>query len=121
MRLAAPSAARYDAATGTLLVPSFLPLGSQRAELAHEIAHAVADQHFGLRRFLRLAPDRGPRLDGDATRARLALVEGDAVLAGFELADPARIFWALMRCTRSPSSCERRRRASTEDPSPRSP
>jgi len=89
---AAPPAARYDAATGTLLVPSFLPLGAQRPTLVHEIAHAVADQRFGLRRFLRLAPDGGPRLDGDATRARLALVEGDAVLAGLELDDPRENF-----------------------------
>ena len=55
---AAPPAARYDAATGTLLVPNFLPLGAQRATLAHGIAHAVANQQFGLRRFLGLAPDR---------------------------------------------------------------
>ena len=89
---AATPAPRYDAATGTLLVPNFLPIGSQRVELAHEIAHAVADQRFGLRRFLRLAPDRGPRLDCDAARARLALVEGDAVLGGFELADPRENF-----------------------------
>ena len=89
---AAPPAARYDAATGTLLVPGFLPLGAQRATLAHEIAHAVADQRFGLRRFLGLAPDRGPGLDGDAARARLALVEGDAVLAGLELGDPRESF-----------------------------
>ena len=88
----APPAARYDAATGTLLVPSFLPVGSQRAELTHEIAHALADQRFGLRRFLRLAPDHGPRLDGDAARARLAVVEGDAVLAGLTLADPRENF-----------------------------
>ncbi len=90
--LAAPPAARYDAATGTLLVPSFLPLGAQRATLAHEIAHAVADQRFGLRRFLGLVPERGPRLDGDASRARLALVEGDAVLTGLELGDPRENF-----------------------------
>jgi hypothetical protein len=86
--LAAPPAARYDAATGTLLVPSFLPLGAQRATLAHEIAHAVADQRFGLRRFLGLAPDRGPHLDGDTARARLALVEGDAMLTALALTDP---------------------------------
>jgi hypothetical protein len=89
---AAPPAARYDAATGTLLVPSFLPLGVQRAALAHEIAHAVADQRFGLRRFLGLAPDSGPRLDGDTTRARLALVEGDAMLTALALADPRENF-----------------------------
>ncbi len=89
---AAPPAARYDAATGTLLVPSFSPLEAQRVTLVHEIAHAVADQRFGLRRFLGLAPDRGPRLDGDAARARLALVEGDAVLTGLEVADPRENF-----------------------------
>ncbi len=86
-RVAVP-AARFDAVTGALLVPDFLPFEAQRTEIAHEIAHAVADQHFGLRRFLRLAPEGEPRLDGDATRARLAVVEGDAVLAGLELADP---------------------------------
>jgi hypothetical protein len=90
-RAAAP-AARYDAVTGTLLIPDFLPFEAQRTEIAHEIAHAVADQRFGLRRLLRLAPEGEPRLDGDATRARLALVEGDAVLAGLELADPQESF-----------------------------
>ncbi len=86
-RAAAP-AARFDAVAGVLLVPDFLPFEAQRTEIAHEIAHAVADQRFGLRRFLRLAPEGEPRLDGDATRARLAVVEGDAVLTGLELADP---------------------------------
>ncbi len=112
--LAAPPEARYDAATGTLLVPSFLPLDAQRAELAHEIAHAVADQRFGLRRFLRLTPDRGPRLDGDAMRARLALIEGDAVLAGCELADPGENFLG----THALAALALQLRAASEDPSP---
>jgi hypothetical protein len=90
-RAAAPGA-RFDPVTGVLLVPDFLPFDGQRTEIAHEIAHAVADQHFGLRRFLRLAPEGEPRLDGDTTRARLAVVEGDAVLAGLELADPQENF-----------------------------
>jgi hypothetical protein len=90
--LGAPASARYDALTGTLLVPDFLPFEAQRTEIAHQIAHAVTDQRFGLRRFLRLAPEGEPRLDGDATRARLCIVEGDAVLAGLELADPAENF-----------------------------
>jgi hypothetical protein len=93
--LAAPPIARYDAATTTLLVPDFLPFESQRTEIAHEIAHALADQHFGLRRFLRLAPEGEPRLDGDATRARLAIVEGDALLTGLELADPQENFLGM--------------------------
>ncbi len=90
--VAATPAARYDAATGTLLVPSFLSIASQRAALTHEVAHAVADQRFGLRRFLRITPEGGPRLDGDGERARLALVEGDAMLAALEVADPRENF-----------------------------
>jgi hypothetical protein len=86
------AAARYDAATGTLLVPDFLPFEAQRTEVAHEIAHAVADQRFGLRRFLRLTPEGGPRLDSDAMRARLCIVEGDALLTGLELGDPQENF-----------------------------
>jgi len=93
--LTAPPIARYDATTGTLLVPSFLPFEAQRNEIAHEIAHAISDQRFGLRHFLRIAPEGEPRLDGDATRARLAIVEGDAMLAGLELADPQENFLGI--------------------------
>ena len=88
---AGPSAApvaTYDPATQRLLVPDFLPLDGQRVALLHEIAHAVADQRFDLRRFL--APptsEKAPPLDGDATRARLALVEGDATLAALDVVD----------------------------------
>jgi hypothetical protein len=110
---AAPPAARYDAATGTLLVPSFLPLEAQRATLAHEIAHAITDQRFGLRRFLGLAPNRGPRLDGDAARARLALVEGDAVLTGLEVADPRENFLGAHAL----GALVGQLRAATQDPS----
>jgi hypothetical protein len=90
--LGAPPAARYDAATGTLLVPSTPPLAAQQAVLAHEIAHAVADQRFGLRRFLGIGPEGAPRMSGDAERARLAVVEGDAMLSALELADPKERF-----------------------------
>ena len=89
---AASPRARYDAATGRLLVPDFVPLEAQRIAMAHEVAHAIADQRFGLRRLLQIAPDGTPRLDGDAERARLALVEGDALLAGLELVDPRESF-----------------------------
>ena len=67
---AAPPTARYDAATGTCWSPSFLPLAAQRAELAHEIAHAVADQRFGLRRFLAPRPRRAVRASTAMRRAR---------------------------------------------------
>ncbi|MBI5281376.1 MAG: hypothetical protein HY858_06810 [Candidatus Solibacter usitatus] len=44
------------------------------AVLVHELAHAVADQHFNMRRFL----DKGPKPD-EAQTARLAVVEGQAM------------------------------------------
>ena len=84
--------ARYDAARGALVVPDVPPLEAQKPELVHEIAHAIADRRFGLRRVLQIAPDGTRRLDGDATRARLALVEGDAMLTGLEVADPRESF-----------------------------
>ena len=42
--------------------------------LVHELAHAVADQHFNMRQFL----DKGPNSD-DAQTARVAVVEGQAM------------------------------------------
>ena len=47
--------------------------------LAHELTHALQDQHYGMR----TTPE--PLLDGhgDAELARHALLEGDATLAGF--------------------------------------
>jgi hypothetical protein len=87
----APAAAAgpyYDVTLRRLLVPDFIALDLQRLGLIHEIAHAIADQRFGIRRVLRIGPDGRRQLDGDAQRARLALVEGDADLVGFELVDP---------------------------------
>jgi hypothetical protein len=90
---ASAPAATYDPAAQRLLVPDFLPLDGQRVALIHEIAHAVADQRFDLRRFLAPQADAAPGpLDGDATRARLALVEGDATLATLEVVDGSGAF-----------------------------
>lgn len=46
----------------------------QEAVLVHELSHAVADQHFDMRRFL----DKGAKTDESQT-ARLAVVEGQAM------------------------------------------
>ena len=57
--------------TGRDLVGEFL--------LAHELTHALQDQHYGMR------TDPEPLVDshGDADLARHALLEGDATLSGF--------------------------------------
>jgi hypothetical protein len=86
---AAAPVATYDPTAQRLLVPDFVPLDSQRAAIIHEIAHAVTDQRFDIRQFL--APPTLP-LDGDATRARLSIVEGDATLTALEVVDPSGAF-----------------------------
>jgi hypothetical protein len=91
-RAATAAVPYYDPAARRLLIPDFVPLASQRLELPHEIAHAIADQRFGIRHLLEIGADGTHRLDGDAERARLAVVEGDAMLAGLELADPNEAF-----------------------------
>jgi hypothetical protein len=48
--------------------------------LAHEIVHALQDQHFGLARLTDL-----PHADADALLARHALIEGDGVVTSYEL------------------------------------
>ncbi len=84
--------AHYDVTLHRLLVPDFVPLDAQRLALTHEIAHAIADRHFGIRRVLGIGPDGRRALDGDEQRARLALVEGDADLATLEVLDPGESF-----------------------------
>jgi hypothetical protein len=83
---------RFDAVTGRLWVPGFVTLEAQRIALTHELAHAAADQRFSLRRLMEIAPDGRSRLSGDGRRARLALVEGDAMLTGLEVLDPRETF-----------------------------
>jgi hypothetical protein len=89
---AATPAPFYDVAAGRLLIPDFVPLADQRLLLAHEIAHAITDQRFGLRRALGLSVDGRRLLGGDAQRARVALVEGDATLAALATIDARETF-----------------------------
>jgi hypothetical protein len=83
---AAPTAS-YDPARRRLSVPDWIPLVDQRTALAHAIEHALADQRFGLRDLLQIDAEGRHHLDSDAERARVALIEGDASVAAFELAD----------------------------------
>jgi hypothetical protein len=84
--------ASYDPGSRRLAVPDWIPLADQRPALAHALAHALTDQRFDLRGVLQLGLDGRHGLSGDAERARLALVEGDATVTALELADPRGAF-----------------------------
>jgi hypothetical protein len=63
----------YEPKTHFFYLADWIPLEEQRTVIAHELTHALADQHFDLRRF-----EKWPAGDGDAKLAAHALVEGEA-------------------------------------------
>jgi hypothetical protein len=63
----------YRPKTKTLYLADWLALDEQRPVMAHELMHALQDQHFGLQRFEN--PLKG---EGDKDLAIHALVEGEA-------------------------------------------
>ncbi len=67
----------YDQETGELNIMVGIPLDLQRPAMAHEIFHAIQDQHFDLTEMLK--PFSG-REHGDFQLARSALIEGDATV-----------------------------------------
>src|SRR5258706_487694 len=66
----------YDPKTGQFHLADWIDLDGQRPIMAHELTHALQDQHFNLRRF-----EHWPKGDSDAELATHALIEGDATLA----------------------------------------
>jgi hypothetical protein len=66
----------YDPKTGEFHLADWIDLDGQRPVMAHELTHALQDQHFNLRRF-----EHWPKGDSDAELATHALIEGDATLA----------------------------------------
>lgn len=66
----------YDAKTQHFYLADWIELDGQRPVMAHELTHALQDQHFDLRRF-----EKWPDGDADAELAAHALIEGDASLA----------------------------------------
>jgi hypothetical protein len=66
----------YDPKSGEFHLADWIDLDGQRPVMAHELTHALQDQHFNLRRF-----ERWPKGDSDAELATHALIEGDAMLA----------------------------------------
>jgi hypothetical protein len=69
----------YDPWGRQLYIADWLPLAMQAPALAHEIAHALQDQHFDLKKFVQAVHDQG-----DRQLARSALVEGDGTGVMFE-------------------------------------
>jgi hypothetical protein len=71
----------YDAEDATLYIAKRAASDDDGADmlLAHELDHALADQHFDLEKFTDLAAT-----EGDALLARRALVEGDGVVLMIE-------------------------------------
>jgi hypothetical protein len=66
----------YDPKLQMFHLADWLELEGQKPVMAHELTHALQDQHFNLRRF-----EKWPRGDSDAELAAHALIEGDATLA----------------------------------------
>lgn len=66
----------YDPEVHELYLADWIDIDGQRPVMAHELVHALQDQHFNLQRF-----EKWPPGDSDAESAVHALVEGDALLA----------------------------------------
>lgn len=66
----------YDTKAQQFYLADWIELEGQKPVMAHELTHALQDQHFNLRRF-----EEWPKGDSDAEMAAHALIEGDATLA----------------------------------------
>jgi hypothetical protein len=66
----------YDPKAQQFYLADWLELEGQKPVIAHELTHALQDQHFNLKRF-----ENWPKGDSDAELAAHALIEGDATLA----------------------------------------
>ncbi|HSE38681.1 MAG TPA: hypothetical protein VLG74_15375 [Blastocatellia bacterium] len=69
----------YEPKTKEFYLAAWLPVPDQKRVIAHELVHALQDQHFNLRRF-----EDWPKGDSDAELAAHALVEGEATLIMIE-------------------------------------
>jgi len=66
----------YDPKVQQFYLADWIELEGQKPVMAHELTHALQDQHFNLRRF-----GKWPKGDSDSELAAHALIEGDATLA----------------------------------------
>jgi hypothetical protein len=77
----------YDPKTQEFYLADWIDLDGQKPVMAHELTHALQDQHFNLRRF-----EDWPRHDSDAELSAHSLVEGDAsfLMMQYVVRNPAR-------------------------------
>jgi hypothetical protein len=77
----------YEPRAGMFHLADWINLDAQRPVMAHELAHALQDQHFNLRRF-----ENWQDGDSDREQAIHALIEGDAmlVMAQYVMRNPMR-------------------------------
>jgi hypothetical protein len=66
----------FDPKQQHFFIADWIDLEGQKPVMAHELTHALQDQHFDLRRF-----ERWPKGDSDAELAAHSMIEGDATLA----------------------------------------
>ena len=71
--LAEQVAGYYEPKSQEFFLADWIDIDGQKPVMAHELTHALQDQHFNLRRF-----EKWPRHDSDAELAAHSLVEGDA-------------------------------------------
>jgi hypothetical protein len=93
----------YDPKQQEFFLADWIDLDGQQPVMAHELTHALQDQHFNLRRF-----EKWPQGDSDAELAAHALVEGDASLAMalYVASSPARILSLMKSMGASQSASE---------------
>ena len=93
----------YDPKQQEFFLADWIDLDGQQPVMAHELTHALQDQHFNLRRF-----ENWPKGDSDAELAAHALVEGDASLAMsvYVTRSPLRIISLMKSMGASKSSSE---------------
>jgi hypothetical protein len=66
----------YDPRAHEFYIADWIPLSDQRMVMAHELTHALEDQHFNLEPWVKMA-----RPNDDAELAREAVLEGSAMAA----------------------------------------
>src|SRR4029077_1696006 len=66
----------YDPRAHEFYIADWIPLSDQRMVMAHELTHALEDQHFNIEPWVRAA-----RPNDDAELARGAVLEGSAMAA----------------------------------------